>query len=326
MNIDENFYKNLKIERALFDLRRGIPILISLSDDKESENNQLLLWAENFFYKQKPTNYLKFSFQAGTLGLEYENKAFLDVDDKFLKDCLFFIKRAELLPIGYFSKVEEQDKEFINSLSSISISDIQTIIQSDYTVEKIIDTPLPTVYSENVRIHAYRVMPSLYEAYAIVFGDISTLDKVPVRIHAECFTGDLLGSLKCDCGPQLSKACKEFSQTGGVIVYIRQEGRNIGLLNKMRAYDLQHRGLDTVDANLALGFEVDERDYTSAGLILKDLDIKEIVILTNNPKKISALERAGVLVHARQAHYTPTQKFNQNYIATKQKKIGHLPN
>jgi len=146
-----------------------------------------------------------------------------------------------------------------------------------------------------------------------------------VRLHSECLTGDVFGSLKCDCGPQLKRALRLIGDAGGgVLLYLRQEGRGIGLANKLRAYQLQDRGLDTVDANRRLGFADDERDYRMAAAMLRALGIDRVRLLTNNPAKVAGLEREGIAVEARIAHHMPTNPHNADYIATKQSRSGHL--
>jgi GTP cyclohydrolase II len=147
-----------------------------------------------------------------------------------------------------------------------------------------------------------------------------------VRLHSECLTGDVFGSLKCDCGPQLRHALALIEGAGGgVLLYLRQEGRGIGLANKLRAYALQDRGLDTVDANLRLGFADDERGYGEAAAMLRELGIGEVRLLTNNPAKVGALQAAGIKVVERVPHHMPTNPHNADYVATKQSKSGHLP-
>ena len=147
-----------------------------------------------------------------------------------------------------------------------------------------------------------------------------------VRLHSECLTGDVFGSLKCDCGPQLKEALGLIAQAGGgVLLYLRQEGRGIGIGNKIRAYALQDRGFDTVDANLRLGFADDERDYEEAAAILRALGINSVRLLTNNPAKVKALERAGVEVVERVGHHMPANPHNADYLGTKRAKSGHLP-
>jgi GTP cyclohydrolase II len=146
-----------------------------------------------------------------------------------------------------------------------------------------------------------------------------------VRLHSECLTGDVFGSLKCDCGPQLKEALRIIGDSGGgVLLYLRQEGRGIGLANKIRAYALQDRGLDTVDANRRLGFADDERDYGHAAAMLRALGIERIRLLTNNPAKVAGLEAAGIAVAERVAHQMPANPHNADYLATKRKRSGHL--
>ncbi len=147
-----------------------------------------------------------------------------------------------------------------------------------------------------------------------------------VRLHSECLTGDVFGSLKCDCGPQLKEALRIIGDAGGgVLLYLRQEGRGIGLANKLRAYELQDRGLDTVEANRRLGFADDERDYGLAAAMLRALGIDRVRLLTNNPAKVAGLGAAGIEVVERVAHHMPVNPHNADYIATKQAKSGHLP-
>ena len=146
-----------------------------------------------------------------------------------------------------------------------------------------------------------------------------------IRLHSQCLTGDVFGSLKCDCGPQLKEALRILGAAGGgVLLYLRQEGRGIGLANKLRAYALQDRGLDTVDANRRLGFADDERDYGMAAAMLRALGIDRVRLLTNNPNKVVGLEREGIAVMERVAHHMPTNPHNADYIATKRKRSGHL--
>jgi GTP cyclohydrolase II len=146
-----------------------------------------------------------------------------------------------------------------------------------------------------------------------------------VRLHSECLTGDVFGSLKCDCGPQLKEALRLIGDAGGgVLLYLRQEGRGIGLANKLRAYALQDRGMDTVAANLRLGFSDDERDYSHAAVILRELGINEVRLLTNNPNKVAALEAEGIRVAERVAHHMPANPHNADYLAVKRSKSGHL--
>ena len=145
------------------------------------------------------------------------------------------------------------------------------------------------------------------------------------RLHSQCFTGDLLGSLRCDCGDQLRGAIKEIvAAGGGVLIYLAQEGRGIGLVNKLRAYGLQDRGFDTIEANEQLGFHDDERDYREAAEMLKQLGFAQVRLMTNNPRKLEALARHGIAVVERVAHAFPANDHNQRYLWTKANRSGHM--
>lgn len=170
---------------------------------------------------------------------------------------------------------------------------------------------------------AYRDHEGL-EHLAIVKGDPRGKD-ILCRIHSECLTGDVFGSQRCDCGPQLALALQRIERAGvGAVVYLRQEGRGIGLVNKLRAYALQERGIDTLDANLALGFAGDLRSYDSAAQILTDLGVGSVRLMTNNPEKVSDLKRSGVMVSARVDHLADVNEHNHRYLKTKQDRMGHL--
>jgi GTP cyclohydrolase II len=161
------------------------------------------------------------------------------------------------------------------------------------------------------------------EHLAVVAGEIDARKRIAVRIHSECWTGDVLGSLKCDCRAQLEAALRYIGEHGGVVLYLRQEGRGIGLLNKLKAYALQEQGLDTVEANHHLGFVDDLRTYESAVEMLRFFGIHKVKLLTNNPRKISALEEAGIHVQ-RESHQLGANAYNLRYLKTKAKKSGHL--
>jgi GTP cyclohydrolase II len=174
------------------------------------------------------------------------------------------------------------------------------------------------------QIVAFRAMDDGQQHVALIIGAFGGRPPL-VRLHSECLTGDVFGSLKCDCGPQLREALRIIGEAGGgVLLYLRQEGRGIGLANKVRAYALQDRGLDTVDANQRLGFADDLRDYRPAAAMLRALGIDEVRLLTNNPSKVDGLEAAGIRVEERVAHHMPTNPHNADYIATKQRRSGHL--
>ena len=165
------------------------------------------------------------------------------------------------------------------------------------------------------------------EHLALINGNVEGQSSVLARVHSECFTGDVLGSQRCDCGEQLKRAMELISLEGrGVIVYLRQEGRGIGLAEKLRAYNLQDDGLDTVDANLALGHPVDERDYSMAAAILKDLGVKSVRMITNNPQKITEMEVRGIKVEERIATLPTVYADNAAYLLTKIQRMNHLFN
>ncbi len=188
----------------------------------------------------------------------------------------------------------------------------------------LVKTRLPTQQGEFV-LHYYSNNIAEKEHIALVKNDIANRDNVPVRIHSECFTGDVLGSRRCDCGEQLDMALQIIEEHGfGVLIYLRQEGRGIGLLKKLQAYNLQDEGLDTVDANIHLGHLADEREYTIAALMLKDLGIKSIDLITNNPKKIAALKNLGIIIAERIPIETSYHNDNLEYLKTKANKMSHL--
>jgi GTP cyclohydrolase II len=183
---------------------------------------------------------------------------------------------------------------------------------------------LPTRFGE-FEVAVYAVDGTPAEALALVRGSLDGGDTPLVRLHSECLTGDVLGSLRCDCGQQLSAAMEQIAQAPcGVLLYLRQEGRGIGLANKIRAYALQDQGLDTVDANLALGLPVDRRDYASAADILRQLGLRQVRLLTNNPLKSAALERHGIQVVERVPIAVPPNAVNRAYLHTKADRMGHL--
>ena len=184
---------------------------------------------------------------------------------------------------------------------------------------------LPLDGLPDTQIVAFRGADDGQEHIALVVGAFGGRPPL-VRLHSECLTGDVFGSLKCDCGPQLKEALRLIGKEGGgILLYLRQEGRGIGLANKLRAYALQDRGLDTVDANRRLGFADDTRDYAHAAAMLRALGVDEVRLLTNNPAKVAGLEAAGIGVVERVAHHMPTNPHNADYLATKRKKSGHLP-
>jgi len=187
-------------------------------------------------------------------------------------------------------------------------------------LEDLVQTRLPTEHGEFV-LHFYSNTIDDKEHIALVKGDVANRENVPVRIHSECFTGDVLGSRRCDCGEQLAMAMQLINEAGyGVLIYLRQEGRGIGLLKKLQAYNLQDKGMDTVDANIHLGHRADEREYSIAALMLENLQIKSIKLMTNNPKKIDALKKLGINVAGRIPVEAVAHDDNVGYLKTKAKK------
>jgi 3,4-dihydroxy 2-butanone 4-phosphate synthase/GTP cyclohydrolase II len=185
-------------------------------------------------------------------------------------------------------------------------------------------TRLPT-QNGDFMLHYYQTNQDQKEHLALVKGEVAEQENVPVRVHSECLTGDIFGSRRCDCGEQLERAMQFVEKSGcGVVIYLRQEGRGIGLFDKLQAYNLQDHGLDTVDANLALGHLADEREYDVAAAILADLNIRSVALLTNNPAKIDALKTLGINVVARLPLVVPPNFDNADYLQTKAVKMAHL--
>ncbi len=191
-------------------------------------------------------------------------------------------------------------------------------------LKNLVQTRIPTAHGE-FTLHYYSNNLDDKEHIAFVKGDVKDKKGIPVRIHSECFTGDVLGSRRCDCGEQLDMALALINEAGcGILIYLRQEGRGIGLLKKLQAYNLQDNGLDTVDANIHLGHLADEREYDLAALMLKDLEVSSISLMTNNPNKIDQLVRLGIKVDQRIPIDTGVNDDNQVYLKTKVEKMRHL--
>ncbi len=246
---------------------------------------------------------------------------------------------AGLRPAGVICEVMNEDGTMArlndlavfakrHGLKIVSIADlIRYRHRRDRLVERVSTVQLPTEYG-NFVAHAYRFI--LDEAgdhlhIVLVKGDITGEAPVLVRVHSECLTGDVFGSLRCDCGPQLHRAMKMIEAEGrGVLIYMRQEGRGIGLLPKLKAYELQEKGLDTVEANVALGFAPDLRDYGVGAQIMADLGLRHVRLLTNNPRKVIGLEGYGIDIADRVPIEIEANPYNERYLDTKREKLGHM--
>ncbi|WP_421995260.1 GTP cyclohydrolase II [Reyranella sp.] len=214
----------------------------------------------------------------------------------------------------------EQDLVYVDAADVIAYEETAA-----RNLQQVAQAHVPLEGAENARILAWRPSDGGKEHLAIVVGEIDPTGPVLIRLHSECFTGDLLGSLRCDCGVQLRGAIAEIAKQGsGVLLYLAQEGRGIGLVNKLRAYELQDIGFDTIDANEQLGFDADERIYAPAATMLSRMGIKRVRLMTNNPQKIAQLERYGVEVVERVAHSFPANGHNENYLRTKAARAGHM--
>jgi 3,4-dihydroxy 2-butanone 4-phosphate synthase/GTP cyclohydrolase II len=214
-----------------------------------------------------------------------------------------------------------------HNLKFITIADLVAYrLKNERFVHRIVHVDLPTKFDENFKIYGYKDFLSNKEHIALVLGDVeNSPEPILVRMHSECLTGDLFGSMRCDCGEQLNNSLEQIKAAGkGVLVYLRQEGRGIGLLNKLKAYKLQDEGHDTVEANHKLGFPADLRTFGVGAQILTDLGLKQIKLLTNNPKKIHGLDGYGLEVVDRIPIQGTRQKHNDKYLGTKKDKMGHL--
>ncbi len=243
---------------------------------------------------------------------------------------------AGLYPAGIICEIMSEDGsmarlpqlEAMTDKFGIKIISVVDLIayrrRHEKLVHRVAEAKLPTRYGEFTAI-AYKSDIDPDEHLALAIGDISTEEPVLVRVHSECLTGDVFGSLRCDCGEQIDLAMQNIAKEGrGVLLYMRQEGRGIGFHNKMRAYALQDKGLDTVEANLSLGFPSDLRDYGIGAQILADLGLHEIRLLTNNPKKVIGLEGYGLKVVETLPIIVTPNPYNRDYLETKRKKLGHL--
>lgn len=263
----------------------------------------------------------KISAVSGDVDKKYNDKYKINVANNIESDSLIITKIAELLPAIVI--IETNNQYDCIEVNTKDLASYQDIISE--RIEKIASSKLILKDVESSSIEVFRTFPSSKEHYAIIIGDIYNIDAPIVRIHSSCYTGDLLASLECDCRDQLHEAISVMNKEGaGILLYLIQEGRGIGLANKIRAYNLKNKGYDTIDANEILGFDDDERPYKLAAEMLKKLDINEIRLLTNNPRKITAMEENGIKVADVVSHIMEENEHNKSYLEAKFSKLGHI--
>ena len=282
----------LEVERAASDLRRGQPVMLT-------------------------------GFEAYPLYItsgEYKQGGGPVTDSRH--PAVQLMKLAGLLPQAIVETTRADKQPDLLTVSMDAIRQYPAMLAS--SLEKISEAQVPMKGAENAQVIAFRPRFGHEEHLAVVIGDLSTQPAPYVRIHSSCVTGDVFGSVRCDCGNQLHKAIDIIhAQGGGVVLYLSQEGRGIGIANKLRAYALQDKGMDTVEANEALGFAADERDFELAAAMLKQLKIHRLILLTNNPEKVRAISFYGIEVVRREPLVTEINSHNQTYLETKILKLGH---
>ena len=247
-------------------------------------------------------------------------------DESLARTAIALCKEARLLPAAVLVTVGDgAGLAAAYGLTMIDTDQARLLLDETSPLARVVSARVPLEVSEAGRLHIFRTGDGGEEHYAVEIGKPSREAPVLARLHSACFTGDLLGSLKCDCGPQLRAALARIGEEGaGVLLYLDQEGRGIGLANKMRAYSLQDQGFDTVEANHRLGFEDDERDFRIGAEILKKLGFSSVRLMTNNPAKVAMMEAHGVGVAERVPLKAGHHAHNAAYLATKAKKSGHL--
>jgi GTP cyclohydrolase II len=236
--------------------------------------------------------------------------------------AITLVKLARLLPAAVVASASAVQ----DGLFHVSADDVLSYRRiAAHSLRRVAEARVPLIDAEETRVVAFRPSDGGIEHLAIIIGNPDRDQPVLTRLHSECFTGDLLGSLRCDCGEQLRGAIAELGRAGGgVLLYLAQEGRGIGLVNKLRAYELQDVGYDTLDANFLLGFDDDERIYLPAAEMLGLLGVRRVRLLTNNPAKVEGLVRHGVTVTERVPHVFPSNSHNRRYLKTKATRSGHI--
>ncbi|MFW5641158.1 MAG: GTP cyclohydrolase II [Roseicyclus sp.] len=239
--------------------------------------------------------------------------------------ALLLTKSAQLLPGVLAVKVDPAQTAMTHDLTLLDAATAAEDLARHHDLLPVAAARLPMEASEAGRLHIFRPENGGVEHFAIEIGQPDRAEPVLARLHSACFTGDVLGSLKCDCGPQLKTALREIGRAGaGVLLYLNQEGRGIGIANKMRAYSLQDQGFDTVEANHRLGFEDDERDFRIGSDILRRMGFSAVRLMTNNPRKVEMMAAEGIAVTERVPLVTGTNRHNAHYLAVKKSKSGHL--
>lgn len=334
------------IERAVSELRRGQPIALGnmlvasvegidapqikqLSKIAGSKTVELLISAARLgkssgkakAYVCTLDNAKDIPFLVGLEDGKYAVPSYR-VATKAQQSILELMRIAELMPAAMILPLKAKPKDVI-TVTSKDIAAYEDTVA--YSLNEVCRAPLNLKHVGKGEIIGFRPISGGREHYAIVVGEGLKAKAPLIRIHSSCYTGDLLSSLACDCGDQLHTALHKMADDGGgIVLYLMQEGRGIGLVNKLRTYALQAQGMDTVEANQSLGFADDERLFLPAAEILKRLGINCVSLLTNNPRKVKELERFGIQVDARVPHIMETHTHTANYMATKSRKLGHI--